>query len=76
MVLLVSAIFRYCRASRLAAAHSMLAAGISVVLMGAGGGGLNTAANVLVSALYGDNRGPMLNVLGIFYAFWRSFLYR
>ena len=74
MVLLVSAIFVTAGLLGLAAAHSMLAAGISVVVMGAGGGGLNTAANVLVSALYGDNRGPMLNVLGIFYAFGALFI--
>jgi fucose permease len=32
-----------------------------------GGGGLNTSTNALVSDLFGETRGPMLNVLGIFY---------
>ena len=36
-------------------------------MLGLGGGGLNTSTNVLVSGLYGEKRGPMLNVLGIFY---------
>jgi fucose permease len=74
MVLLLSAIFVTASLLGLAVAHSMLVAGISVLVMGAGGGGLNTAANVLVSDLYGDNRGPMLNLLGIFYAFGALFI--
>jgi fucose permease len=32
-----------------------------------GGGGLNISANALVSDLYQDQRGSMLNVLGMFY---------
>jgi len=40
---------------------------IPALLLGCGGGGLNTSTNVLVSDLYQDRRGPMLNVLGIFY---------
>jgi len=50
-----------------AAAHSFAAAGVAAVLLGLGGGGLNTCTNVLVSDLYGDQRGPMLNRLGIFF---------
>jgi fucose permease len=48
-------------------AHSFGGAAIPAVLLGLGGGGLNTSTNVLVSDLYGEQRGPMLNVLGIFY---------
>lgn len=48
-------------------AHSFLAAGAAAVLLGFGGGGLNTCTNVLVSDLYGEKRGPMLNLLGIFF---------
>ncbi|MGA6952043.1 MAG: MFS transporter [Candidatus Sulfotelmatobacter sp.] len=48
-------------------AHSFGGAAISAVLLGLGGGGLNTSTNALVSDLYGEDRGPMLNVLGIFY---------
>jgi fucose permease len=48
-------------------AHSFGGAAIPAVLLGLGGGGLNTSTNALVSDLYGEDRGPMLNVLGIFY---------
>jgi FHS family glucose/mannose:H+ symporter-like MFS transporter len=48
-------------------AHSFGSAAMPAVLLGLGGGGLNTSTNALVSNLYGEDRGPMLNVLGIFY---------
>ncbi len=48
-------------------AHSFAGAAIPAVLLGCGGGGLNTSTNVLISDLYGEKRGPMLNMLGIFY---------
>ena len=48
-------------------AHSFGTAAIPAVLLGCGGGGLNTSTNALVSDLFGDRRGPMLNLLGIFY---------
>jgi FHS family glucose/mannose:H+ symporter-like MFS transporter len=48
-------------------AHSFGEAAIPAVLLGLGGGGLNTSTNALVSDLYAEERGPMLNVLGIFY---------
>lgn len=50
-----------------ALAHSYREATIPAILLGLGGGGLNTSTNVLVSDLYGENRGTMLNILGIFY---------
>ncbi len=50
-----------------AAAHSFFGASLAALLLGFGGGGLNTCTNVLVSDLYGDQRGPMLNLLGIFF---------
>jgi FHS family glucose/mannose:H+ symporter-like MFS transporter len=50
-----------------ALAHSFGAAAIPSVLLGFGGGGLNTSTNALVSDLYGEKRGSMLNLLGIFY---------
>ena len=50
-----------------AAAHSFFTASLAALLLGFGGGGLNTCTNVLVSDLYGDQRGPMLNLLGIFF---------
>lgn len=48
-------------------AHSFGAASGAAILLGLGGGGLNTCTNVLVSELYAAQRGPMLNLLGIFF---------
>lgn len=50
-----------------ALAHSFASASMAAVLLGLGGGGLNTCPNVLVSDVYGEQRGPMLNLLGIFF---------
>src|SRR5215469_13955154 len=48
-------------------ALSFAAASGAAILLGLGGGGLNTCTNVLVSELYAAHRGPMLNLLGIFF---------
>jgi fucose permease len=48
-------------------AHTFRQTIAPVVLLGLGGGGLNISTNALVSDLYGEKRGAMLNVLGIFY---------
>jgi fucose permease len=50
-----------------AAADSYRWAALAAVLLGLGGGGLNLGTNVLVSEVYGERRGPMLNILGIFF---------
>lgn len=50
-----------------ALAHSFAAAAMAAILLGLGGGGLNTCTNALVSDVYGEQRGPMLNLLGIFF---------
>lgn len=50
-----------------AAADSYRFAALAAILLGLGGGGLNLCTNVLVSEVYGERRGPMLNVLGIFF---------
>ena len=50
-----------------ALAHSFASAGMAAVLLGLGGGGLNTCTNALVSDVCSDDRGPMLNLLGIFF---------
>jgi fucose permease len=55
-------------------AHSLLAASSAALLLGLGGGGLNTCTNVLVSDLYGEKRGPMLNLLGIFFGIGALFV--
>jgi FHS family glucose/mannose:H+ symporter-like MFS transporter len=57
-----------------AAAHSYAAASLAAVLLGLGGGGLNTCTNALVSDVYGDQRGPMLNLLGIFFGIGALFV--
>ena len=48
-------------------AHTFREAMVPAVLLGLGGGGLNISTNALISDVYGAKRGPMLNVLGIFY---------
>ncbi|HEX9501883.1 MAG TPA: MFS transporter [Thermoanaerobaculia bacterium] len=48
-------------------AQSFSPALVSAFILGFGGGGLNTASNALVADLYPDNRGRMLNLLGVFY---------
>ncbi len=52
-----------------ASAHSFGTAAVAGFVLGLGGGGLNTSTNALVSDLYGENRGPMLNILGVFFGF-------
>jgi len=46
---------------------SFPAAALSIAVIGLGGGGLNTATNVVVSELYPEDRGRMLNLLGMFF---------
>ncbi len=43
--------------------------GAAVFLVGLGGGGLNNGANALVSDAYAGERGPALNLLGVFFGF-------
>jgi MFS family permease len=51
----------------LSLAGSFHAAAWSVGVLGLGGGGLNTATNAVVSELYPESRGRMLNLLGMFF---------
>ncbi|MGB6260680.1 MAG: MFS transporter [Candidatus Sulfotelmatobacter sp.] len=67
LILVVSAALVASGMAGFAYVHSFGGAALPAVLLGLGGGGLNTSTNVLVSDLYGQKRGPMLNVLGIFY---------
>jgi FHS family glucose/mannose:H+ symporter-like MFS transporter len=48
-------------------ADSAASAGAAAVLLGLGGGGLNTSVNVLVSTMYDEQRAARLNLLGIFF---------
>jgi MFS family permease len=50
-----------------AVAHGFLVASAAALLLGIGGGWLNTGSNALVSDVYPDDRGRMLNLLGIFF---------
>jgi FHS family glucose/mannose:H+ symporter-like MFS transporter len=50
-------------------AASFVAALAAAFLLGFGGGGLNTAANALVADVYPDERGAMLNIVGMFFGF-------
>lgn len=53
----------------LAGADSVRAVALSAFAIGLAGGGLNTSANTLVSDAYAEDRGPALNLLGIFFGF-------
>ncbi len=55
-------------------ANSFAVSGVAAIILGMGGGGLNTAANALVADLYAENRGPMLNLLGTFFGFGALFI--
>jgi MFS transporter, FHS family, glucose/mannose:H+ symporter len=56
------------------AARSFAAAALAGVVLGTGGGGLNIATNALVSDIYGEERGRMMNYLGMFYGIGALFL--
>jgi len=74
LVLLVSSVLVTLALLEFSVAHSLLSAAVASVVIGLGGGGLNTACNVLTSELYEGKRGPMLNLLGIFYGFGALFI--
>lgn len=66
-VLAASSILVALAMAGLASVHSFRGSALFAVVLGLGGGGLNTATNAAVSDAYGERRGPMLNLLGIFY---------
>jgi MFS transporter, FHS family, glucose/mannose:H+ symporter len=57
-----------------ALAHGFWAAALGAVLLGLGGGWLNTATNSLVSDVFADDRGRMLNLLGTFFGIGALFV--
>lgn len=67
LVLIVSAVSVVAGLLGFSVAGSFLIASAAAFVLGFGGGGLNTAANALVADLYADNRGAMLNILGVFF---------
>jgi MFS transporter, FHS family, glucose/mannose:H+ symporter len=67
VILMASSLFVALGMASFAFAHTFATAALPAVLLGCGGGGLNTSTNALVSDLYEERRGSMLNVLGVFY---------
>jgi MFS transporter, FHS family, glucose/mannose:H+ symporter len=57
-----------------ALAHGFGAAALAALLLGVGGGWLNTATNALVSDVFPDDRGRMLNLLGTFFGIGALFV--
>jgi MFS transporter, FHS family, glucose/mannose:H+ symporter len=49
-------------------------AAVAALLLGVGGGWLNTATNALVSDVFPDDRGKMLNLLGTFFGIGALFV--
>jgi len=74
LVLVASAALVTAALGLFVAARSFPAAAVAGLLLGFGGGGLNIAANSLVSDIFGESRGPMLNYLGIFYGMGGLFI--
>src|SRR5438874_1056284 len=74
LVLLISSILVPLALVEFAVARSMLSAAAASMVLGLGGGGLNTSCNVLTSEIYEGNRGPMLNLLGLFYGIGALFI--
>jgi len=66
-VLTVSAALVTLALIALAFAHSFGSAVSAAIVLGFGGGGLNTSSNALVADLFPENRGAMLNVVGAAY---------
>jgi MFS transporter, FHS family, glucose/mannose:H+ symporter len=66
-ILVVSSVFVAAGMLGFVFADSYASSVVPALLLGCGGGGLNTSTNALISDLYHDRRGQMLNVLGIFY---------
>jgi MFS transporter, FHS family, glucose/mannose:H+ symporter len=58
----------------LALARGFGGAAAAALLLGVGGGWLNTASNALVSDVYHDDRGRMLNLLGTFFGLGALFV--
>ncbi|HEY0594080.1 MAG TPA: MFS transporter [Thermoanaerobaculia bacterium] len=57
-----------------AAATSYAPALAGAFILGFGGGGLNTSCNALVSDVYPEKRGTMLNLLGVFFGVGALFI--
>ena len=67
MVLVTSSILVAAGLASVAIARSFTPAMVASLLLGFGGGGLNTSSNALVADLFPENRGPRLSVVQAFY---------
>ncbi|HVS33527.1 MAG TPA: MFS transporter [Thermoanaerobaculia bacterium] len=67
IVLTVSALLVTIALVMFSLASSFPAAALAALVLGFGGGGLNTSTNALVADLFTESRGAMLNVLGTFF---------
>lgn len=74
ITLLVSALLVALALAVFAMANSFLAGALASLLLGMGGGALNTGASALVSDLYVEARGSMLSYLGIFFGVGALFM--
>lgn len=73
-ILLCSALLVAAAMAGFASAQSFASAAFAGLVLGFGGGGLNTSTNALVSDLYAEKRGAMLNLLGVFFGFGALFM--
>lgn len=73
-VLVASAVIVTASLVAFSTARSVPAAIVAAFALGFGGGGLNTAANALIADLYVEERGAMLNYLGMFFGFGALFI--
>ena len=73
-VLASSAVIVTCALVAFSVSRSFSAALVAAFALGFGGGGLNTAANALIADLYTEERGAMLNYLGMFFGVGALFI--
>jgi len=74
LVLAVSALLATVALAGFAVATGYRAAQVFGFILGAGGGGLNMASNVLVSDIFGDDRGAKLNLVAVFFGVGALFI--
>ncbi len=74
LVLAVSAAIVVAGLLGLSVAHSFLTAIVWAFVLGFGGGGLNTSSNALVADVFEEERGAMLNLVGMFYGVGALFI--
>ncbi len=66
LVLVASALLVAASLLGFSGAHSFGVAAATAIVLGFGGGSINTSVNTLISQVYGERRASMLNLLGVF----------